>query len=124
MKLTFLGTRGEIEARTPKHRRHSSLLVAHRKRRVMVDCGLDWLGRIDEIAPHAIIVTHAHPDHAFGLKNGSPCPVYATAESWRGIRRYPIDDPRVVEPRVPIAIEGITFEAFPVEHSITAPAVG
>src|SRR5437660_1496849 len=30
MKLTFLGTRGEIEARTRRHHRHSSLLVSYR----------------------------------------------------------------------------------------------
>jgi phosphoribosyl 1,2-cyclic phosphodiesterase len=124
MKLTFLGTRGEIEPRTPAHAMHSSLLLAHRKRRVMIDCGRDWLGRVDEIDPHAIILTHAHPDHAFGLQQGAPCPVYATEEAWQSIRKYPINDPHPIEPRQPVDIEGITFEAFPVEHSITAPAVG
>jgi hypothetical protein len=29
MKLTFLGTRGEIEARTSRHHMHSSLMVSH-----------------------------------------------------------------------------------------------
>ena len=30
MKLTFIGTRGEIEARTELHFRHTSLLVEYR----------------------------------------------------------------------------------------------
>lgn len=124
MKLTFLGTRGEIEARTAAHGMHSSLLVTHRKQRVMVDCGRDWLSRVAEIAPHAIVLTHAHPDHAFGLQRGAPCPVYATAEAWQSIESYPISEPKLIEPRTPTTVKGITFEAFQVEHSITAPAVG
>jgi hypothetical protein len=44
MELTFLGTRGEIERRTRRHRMHTSLMVSHRGARVMIDCGLDWLG--------------------------------------------------------------------------------
>ncbi len=39
MKLTFLGTRGEVDTRTRRHRRHASLLVEYRGGRVMVDCG-------------------------------------------------------------------------------------
>jgi phosphoribosyl 1,2-cyclic phosphodiesterase len=124
MKLTFLGTRGEIEPRTPEHAMHTSLLVTHRKRRVMVDCGRDWLDRVDDVDPDAIVLTHAHPDHAFGLQRGARCPVYATPVTWQSIQKYPIAEQHTVEPRSPVAIEGITFEAFPVEHSITAPAVG
>jgi ribonuclease BN (tRNA processing enzyme) len=70
MKLTFLGTRGYIEARNERHYRHSALLVSYRRRRVMIDCGEDWLGQIPKPPPHAIVLTHAHPDHAFGLRDG------------------------------------------------------
>src|SRR5438874_2077480 len=70
MRLTFLGTRGEIEARTRRHRMHSSLLVSYRSAKVMIDCGLDWLGKFERLHPDAIVLTHAHPDHAWGLKNG------------------------------------------------------
>ena len=124
MKLTFLGTRGEIDVRTRRHGRHTSTMVAYRGRRVMIDCGEDWRERVWEIAPRAIVITHAHPDHAFGLRAGSPCPVYATAESWREMRHYPIEERHVAEPRRPFRIGGITFEAFTVEHSTRAPAVG
>lgn len=124
MKITFLGTRGYIEAKSPRHARHTALLVTHRRRRVMIDCGEDWRGALDEVRPHAIVVTHAHPDHALGLDRGAPCPVHATAATWRAIGRYPIAEQRHVEPRRPVRIEGIEFEAFPVAHSISAPAVG
>lgn len=124
MKLTFLGTRGNIEARTHRHRFHSSTLVAYYGRTVMIDCGEDWLGRIEDVDPHAIVVTHAHPDHAWGLEEGAPAPVYATAEAWEGMADFEIEDRRAIKPRVPEEIEGITFEAFPVDHSTRAPAVG
>lgn len=124
MKLTFLGTRGYIEPRTRRHRMHAALRVAYRGRWVMVDCGEDWLGRLERLRPPAIVVTHAHPDHAGGLKRGAPCPVYATELAWRELERYPIEERRTIEPRRPVAIRGLTFEAFPVEHSTRAPAVG
>jgi len=65
MKLTFLGTRGEIESRTRRHRMHSSLLVSYCGAKVMIDCGLDWLGKFEQLNADAIVLTHAHPDHAW-----------------------------------------------------------
>jgi DNA primase len=54
VKLRFAGTRGEIEARTARHRRHSCLLVAYRGRELMLDCGLDWRGRLGRFRPVAV----------------------------------------------------------------------
>lgn len=124
VRLTFLGTRGEIKIRSRRHRRHSSLLVRHSDARVMIDCGADWLGRLRAIAPTAIVLTHAHPDHAAGLAAGAPCPVYATEGTLALLHRYPIHDRRRLPLRQPVMIGGIRFEAFPVRHSIRAPAVG
>jgi phosphoribosyl 1,2-cyclic phosphodiesterase len=124
MKLTFLGTRGEIEARTRRHRMHSSLLVTHRDKKVMIDCGLDWLGKFQRLHVDAIVLTHAHPDHAWGLRRGATCPVHAPKEIWRTVPDYKIDHPLVIEEGLPTKICGITFQAFAVEHSILAPAVG
>jgi phosphoribosyl 1,2-cyclic phosphodiesterase len=121
MKLTFLGTRGEIEARTALHRMHSCLMVDGR---VLVDCGADWLSKISALHPQAIILTHAHLDHVGGLKRGAPCPVYATAQTWCALKRFPIRDRKQIDPRRPVTIGGIEFEAFSVEHSLIAPAVG
>jgi phosphoribosyl 1,2-cyclic phosphodiesterase len=90
----------------------------------MIDCGADWRNALKSVAPSAIVLTHGHPDHAFGLAKGAPCPVYATKETWSLIDRYPLDDRRIVKPRAPFVIGGVRFEAFPVQHSIRAPAVG
>src|SRR5205814_10515386 len=124
MKLTFLGTRGEIGARTRRHRMHSSLLVSLRGREVMIDCGLDWLGNFERLHPRAIVLTHAHPDHAWGLKKGAPCPVHAPRKTWRTLKKCAVDDRKLIKERDPTEICGISFEAFAVEHSILAPTVG
>jgi phosphoribosyl 1,2-cyclic phosphodiesterase len=123
MRLVFLGTRGNIGARTRRHRMHSALMVVHGGRRVMIDCGADWAGAPARLAPHAIVVTHAHPDHAMGLRDGAPCPVYATAETWGLIRAFPISDRRLLPVTRAVSIAGVRFRAVPVPHSLRAPAV-
>jgi phosphoribosyl 1,2-cyclic phosphodiesterase len=124
LHLHFLGTRGEIEVRTRQHRMHTTLLVWHRTGRVMIDCGLDWRRRVRRLRPDAIVLTHAHPDHAWGLKDGAPCPVFAPEQTWQTLQGCRVDDCRVLPLRKPERICGVTFEAFAVEHSLLAPAVG
>jgi ribonuclease BN (tRNA processing enzyme) len=124
MQLTFLGTRGEIEKRTRRHRMHTSLMVSYRDADVMIDCGLDWLGKFERLRPRAIVLTHAHPDHAWGLKHGAPCPVHAPQKTWETLEGCDVNDRHLIKERTPTKVCGITFEAFAVEHSIRAPAVG
>ena len=90
----------------------------------MIDCGRDWLGKFARLRPKAIVLTHAHPDDAWGLRNGAQCPVYAPQKTWRTFHSCRIDDRRLIRQRVSTEICGIIFEAFAVEHSILAPAVG
>jgi phosphoribosyl 1,2-cyclic phosphodiesterase len=124
VRLTFLGTRGEINARSRAHQRHSALLVQHAGTAIMIDCGVDWLHRLSTVAPEAILITHAHPDHAGGLAAGAPCPVYATKATWVAISAYPIQVRQKIGLRRPFTLGGLRIEAFPVVHSIRAPAVG
>lgn len=126
MKLTFLGTRGNIEASSSRHGMHSSLLVEYLGRSVMPDCGETWLGKPGNISPGAVVLVHGHSDHAFGLKEGAPCPVYATGYTWaeREICSFPIRDRRTIGHRSTRDIEGTLLEAFPVAHSTRASAVG
>lgn len=124
MKLTFLGTRGKIEPESERHRMHTSLLVAYYGRRVMIDCGETWKGELREVAPDALVVTHSHPDHVGGLEEGVSCPVWATEDTWEVLDDFDLGEGHRVEPRRPFEVEGIGFEAFPVLHSIKAPAVG
>lgn len=124
VRLTFLGTRGEIKLRSPEHRRHSALLIEHGDARIMIDCGADWLSRLRAISPTAVVLTHAHLDHAGGLAEGASCPVYATKETLRLLGRFPIRDWRNMPLNKSVTIGGLRFKAYPVQHSIRAPAVG
>jgi glyoxylase-like metal-dependent hydrolase (beta-lactamase superfamily II) len=123
MKLVFLGTRGYIQQKSASHQRHSALLIVYRRQRLMIDCGEDWDDELDGIKPTAIILTHGHPDHAGGLGKDSPCPVYATEVTWEILEEQGVQRQEIVTPRHAWEIGGITLEAFPVEHSVRAPAV-
>jgi phosphoribosyl 1,2-cyclic phosphodiesterase len=108
---------------------HSAMQVAYYGTRVVIDCGEDWLGHIAGWDAEAIFVTHAHPDHAFGLKEGAPCPVYATEDSWAVMADFDVHERRTMPEREPVRVahgdsHGVTLEAFPVLHSTRAPAVG
>lgn len=124
MRLTFLGTRGNIDIRSSRHRRHTITMVSYRGTRVLLDYGADWLAHRQKIKPSAIVLTHAHSDHVGGLKRGAPCAVYASDEVWQAIRGWPVRERRRLQPRDPFTIGALTFEAFPVIHSVRAPAVG
>jgi len=56
--------------------------------------------------------------------HGAPCPVHAPQKTWETLAPCRVADGQLIEERKPTKICGITFEAFPVEHSILAPAVG
>ncbi|MCI0382290.1 MAG: MBL fold metallo-hydrolase [Chlamydiae bacterium] len=125
MKITFLGTRGEIKPKTRRHSMHAATLFSHGGKKIMIDCGDGWERRLKKIKPDFILLTHAHPDHAYGLKKkGAACPVFATAKTWKIIHFFPIEKRKTIKERSPFILGGIRFEAFPVLHSIRCPAVG
>lgn len=90
----------------------------------MIDCGADWRGRLDALRPRAIVITHAHPDHVGGLRDGASCPIHATEAAWSMLDRFHLEDRRIVAPRRAFIIDALRLEAFTVEHSLNAPAVG
>src|SRR5438128_10680967 len=86
MNLTFLGTRGEIKARTRRHRMHTALLVSHLGAREMFDCAPDWLGKLKRVSPSAINLLHASPDHARALRRGPRYLVAASEQTWQSLQ--------------------------------------
>lgn len=126
MRISFLGTRGYIKSATPIHKLHTSTLFSYKNSTILIDRGIDWLGMPFKKNIDAIFVTHAHPDHAWGLQDGAPCPVYASVNSWQIMEKYPIDKEQrhIVIPRKKITIGAFVIEPFFVDHSIRCPAVG
>ena len=124
MKIIFLGTRGNIKVKTTRHERHTITIIEYKGVRVAIDCGLDWINHIKEIHADAFVITHAHDDHIGGFEHGSPAPVYATQATWQELGKCPIKERVIVEYEKPFNIGALQWEAFFVEHSYWAFAVG
>jgi ribonuclease BN (tRNA processing enzyme) len=124
-QLTFLGTKGEIEEETPRHRYHSSLVIASGHTRLLIDYGMLQRYSLEEIKPSAILITHAHPDHYRWLKRDEPMdvPVYLTRETLDYGKFRPADA-RVINPGDEFSIGQVECQAYRVIHSIRCPAVG
>jgi phosphoribosyl 1,2-cyclic phosphodiesterase len=99
-------------------------MVSYYEKRLMIDCGEDWNGKIGSLRPHALLLTHAHPDHAGGLYKKVPCPVFGTKETKDRLPFDNIDDYHIVDDETPVSLMGFTVTPFAVAHSIRAPAVG
>lgn len=124
MQLTFLGTRSSSDLGNARHLRHSALLFEGSQGRVMIDCGGDWLQALPRLAPDALLLTHAHPDHSAGLATGAPCPVYATEDTWQRLPDYPLGDRRLLVENQMLNINGLLVQVVPLHHSLRAPTVG
>ena len=120
----FCGTRGYIEESSRLHRMHSALLICAHGKRLLLDAGANWAGRLRGLGPDWIAITHAHPDHAFGLREGTDCPVYVTRESHELLKRFPVKEFRIMKQRSTYRLGPFRIMAYPVVHSIRAPAVG
>src|SRR5262249_49668406 len=114
MKLTFLGTGTSVgvpmigcdcevcRSDDPRDKRLRTGLmvettVENGERRLVIDVSADFRQqalreKIDRL--DALLITHSHADHIFGLDDirpinfrRGPVPVYANEDTWRGLRR-------------------------------------
>jgi phosphoribosyl 1,2-cyclic phosphate phosphodiesterase len=161
MKVTFLGTGTSVgvpsigcECETclsddlRDKRLRTSVLVEQEERKILIDASTDFrqqalrigLNRLD-----AILFTHAHADHCFGLDDARPLmfrhgaiACYATETTWEGLRRvysyvfepqsYP-GVPRIVPHRIDgdFDLFGLRVEPLTVIHGnlpVTAYRIG
>jgi phosphoribosyl 1,2-cyclic phosphodiesterase len=124
MRLTFHGTLASNRPGNDRHGRQSMLEIAYGGRSVLIDCGDDWLGHLPVPNPVALLLTHAHEDHIGGLAKGLPYPVYADAFTMEKIAPFPLSQCMAIRRGHPFYVAGIRFEAFALDHSPRAPAVG
>jgi len=110
MRITFLGTGTSVgvpsvgcecdtclsdDSRDKRLR--TSVLIEHQDRNILIDVSTDFRQQALRIGlKHlaAILVTHSHADHCFGLDDTRPImfrdgaiPVFATEITWQGLRR-------------------------------------
>lgn len=115
------------------------LLVQMGEQRILLDCGLWDISPLLASAPHppadAVICTHAHPDHARGLRSLHQAfprlPIYASEVStkllplnWLEAGAESANFCHPLPMRSPIAFcEGFTAELFPAGHLPGAAAI-
>lgn len=161
MKVTFLGTGTSVgvpsigcECETclsedPRDKRlRTSVLIERDERKILIDASTDFRQQALRIGLRqldAILFTHAHADHCFGLDDARPLmfrhgaiACYATETTWEGLRRvysyvfepahYP-GLPRIIPHRVEgdFDLFGLKVEPLTVIHgklSVTAYRIG
>jgi glyoxylase-like metal-dependent hydrolase (beta-lactamase superfamily II) len=103
---------------------HSALMLISGGKRLLLDAGETWRGRLRNLDPDWIAITHAHPDHSFALEEGTDVPVYVSQESRDLLARYPVRRFRLFDSGDLIRLGPFRVRPYDVIHSIRAPAVG
>jgi len=127
LRLKFLGTRGLVKEESKSHRHHSSLLLDSGKTRILIDWG-ESLEKEELPDVDAIIITHCHPDHMFGLRNRRvDIPVYLTDATLHSPyykeKDYDLPNLHVFKRRSAFRIGDFEIISVPVSHSTLAPNV-
>lgn len=124
MRLQFYGTKGYVKETSRQHAGHSAFVLEEDGFRLLCDFGENRKGMLAKIRPDAIFVSHAHPDHAWGLWEGTDLPVYASAVTHELLRELPLLNRVVLAPREAAPIGPFRLSAQPVIHSVRCPCVG
>lgn len=110
MKITMLGTRGEIEESALYHSKHSGVLIDDM---LLLDCGEESFLKYK---PKAILITHLHPDHAFFVRRGYAFDFELLKDiDWYAPETY--KDQGIVLKKS-IVIAGYTITPIPTLHSL------
>jgi ribonuclease BN (tRNA processing enzyme) len=128
VRLTFLGTRAEIDEKTESHYYHSSLLLQVYQPspfRLVIDYGKIHAYDLSILKPDAILITHAHPDHyIWAIEEANHAvPVYLTHEALNYGNFAPVN-PKVFSPYKLFSLGPLQIFPYRVIHSIHCPAVG
>ena len=123
MRLHFYGTKGYVEERSRAHSGHSAFTVEASGFRLLCDFGQNRKGLLEKIRPDAIFVSHAHPDHAWGLEEGTEVPVHASAITHEITRDLPIENRVTLEPERTVSAGPFRLTVFPVIHSVRCPCI-
>jgi ribonuclease BN (tRNA processing enzyme) len=123
VRLQFFGTKGYVDESSREHSGHSAFVLEANGFRLLCDFGENRKGMLERIRPDAIFVSHAHPDHAWGLWEGTQLPVYASAATHDLLKELPLLDRVVLVPGEPVAIGPFRLTALPVIHSIRCPGI-
>ncbi len=123
MLLHFYGTKGYVEEESPAHRGHSGFVIESSGFRLLCDFGQNRKGLLEKIAPDAIFVSHAHPDHAWGLEEGTELPVYASAITHELTRDFSVRRRFVLEPGKSEKVGPWRLTGHPAVHSVRCPCV-
>lgn len=112
MKITILGTRGEIKESLSKHEKHSGILIDDQ---LLLDFGeKEFL----ETKPKWILLTHLHPDHAYFVRwkheemPPTQTPIYAPEAP-----EHPLIHEAVQILEKPIQLKSYTITPIPTHHS-------
>jgi ribonuclease BN (tRNA processing enzyme) len=124
MQLHFYGTKGYVEESSAAHTGHSAFTLETEGFRLLCDFGENRRGLLAKIRPDAIFVSHAHPDHAWGLEEGTPAPVHASAVTHDLTVKMPIETRIILEPGRGVRAGPFRLTAMPVVHSVRCPGIG
>jgi len=125
MKLTFLGTRGEAEKSSKFHKNHSAIRLETHNKIILLDFGVSWQGKLKFVNPDYIWLSHAHPDHALGLKGEkTKIPVFMSKETSDRLpeKKFPLENRRIVKDN--FRFDSIKAREISVGHSTRAPMSG
>ena len=125
IKLTFLGTKGEIEEKTKRHLYNSSLLIQFKTFKLLVEYGEIHKYSLEKIKPDAIIISHAHPDHyVWTIKDiSTKVPVYVTKKTL-DYGKFKPKNYKIIKAGRKFKLGPFLILPYNVIHSIKCPSVG